>query len=97
MLGASPDGPVRDPDVVRMRLVEVKTLAKEMEEGLTVKEDISRDMIPYIKDNVLKIKQKNHLQIQGQLAIIGLKWCAMVVDSGCERPMVQRLLFDELL
>ncbi|CAN7943520.1 unnamed protein product [Ixodes hexagonus] len=97
VLGASPDGLVWDPDVEQWGLVEVKTLAKAMEEGLTVKEAISKDMVPYLKDGVLKSNHKNNLQIQGQLAITGLKWCDLVVDSGCQDPMVQRVPFDELL
>lgn len=95
VLGASPDGLVWDPDVEQWGLAEMKALAKAMKEGLTVKEAISKRMVPYLKDGVLKSNHKNNLQIQGQLAITGLKWCDLVVDCGCEHPMVQRVLFDE--
>ncbi|KAL1469490.1 hypothetical protein MTO96_025009 [Rhipicephalus appendiculatus] len=92
-LGASPDGLVWDKTNEDYGLVEVKTLAKAMEEGLTVKEATQQRKVPFFKDGKLNYRHNYFYQIQGQLGITGLTWCDLVVDSTRD-IYVERVMFD---
>lgn len=92
-LGASPDGLVWDKSNNEFGLVEVKTLAKAMEEGLTVQEAIEQRRVPFFKEGKLSERHKYYYQIQGQLGVTGLTWCDLVVDSGGD-IYVERITFD---
>ncbi|XP_077548147.1 uncharacterized protein LOC144160941 [Haemaphysalis longicornis] len=92
-LGASPDGLVWDKTNNDFGLVEVKTLAKAMEDGLTVEEAIQKRLVPFFKEGKLSERHKYFYQIQGQLGVTGLTWCDLVVDSGGD-IYVERIMFD---
>lgn len=97
MLGASPDGLVWDKDISEYGLVEVKTVARAMEEGVaSLEEVIQRKMVKYLKDGSLDANHDHYFQIVGQLAITGLKWCDFVCDWG-QDCFVQRIHFDDEL
>ncbi|XP_064457136.1 uncharacterized protein LOC135367975 [Ornithodoros turicata] len=96
-LGASPDGLVYERDTGDYGLVEVKTLAKAKDSNLQTTDAIACSMALFLKDGKLKHTHKYYYQIQGQLALSGLLWCDLVVDSGSGAPFVQRIPFNQEL
>lgn len=81
-LGASPDGLVLERTTSEHGLLEVKTLAKAIEEGLSVEEAVTQKKVPFLKAGKLSHRHKYYYQIQGQLGVTGLKWCGLALDSG---------------
>lgn len=92
-LGASPDGLVLDKTTGEHGLVEIKTLAKAMEEGLSLEEAINQKKAPFLKAGKLNHRHKYYNQIQGQLGVTGLKWCDLAVDCGRDL-YVERIPFN---
>ncbi|KAH7964839.1 hypothetical protein HPB49_001812 [Dermacentor silvarum] len=92
-LGASPDGLVLERTTSGHGLLEVKTLAKAMEEGLSVEEAVTQKKVPFLKAGKLSHRHKYYYQIQGQLGVTGLKWCDLAVNSGRDL-YVERITFD---
>ncbi|KAL1482013.1 hypothetical protein MTO96_034071 [Rhipicephalus appendiculatus] len=73
-LGASPDGLVWYRGISDYGLLEVKTLAKAMEEGLSVEEAIEQKRALFLKTGKLSHRHKYFYQIQGQLGITGMQY-----------------------
>ncbi|KAL1442655.1 hypothetical protein MTO96_030680 [Rhipicephalus appendiculatus] len=92
-LGASPDGLVWDRGISDYSLLEVKTLAKAMEEGLSVEEAIKQKRALFLKTGKLSHRHKYFYQIQGQLGITGMQWCDLIVESGRDL-YIERIEFD---
>lgn len=98
-LGASPDGAVNcNGDI---GLLEIKTLSKAKELGLTVEEAVKKTKIQYLsmKSSAITVNKTHayYYQMQGQMAVSGIKWCDLVVDSGHGMVFIERILFDETL
>lgn len=95
LLGASPDGVVWEHATKQYGLVEVKTLVKAIENCVeTFDEVLEKKMATYLQHGKLAKTHNYHYQVQGQMAITGLKWCDFVIDwkKDCH---VERVIFDE--
>jgi hypothetical protein len=94
-IGASPDGIVYDKEQKVFGLIEIKTLAKAMEMGLGIRQAIEQKKATFLSRSLtLKKTHRYYMQVQGQLAVTGLKWCDFVVDAGKDMH-VERIHFDD--
>lgn len=95
-LGSSPDKVVYDKTVGEFGLVEIKTLAKAKEMGMSIAQAILNKKATFLKKKCGTLSQnhKYFYQIQGQLALTGLTWCDLVVDSGIDM-YIERIHFDQ--
>lgn len=94
ILGASPDGLVWDGHIQEYGLVEVKTLSKAMEDQCKMEELVTGNKVPFLNAGELKKNHNFYFQIQGQLALAGLRWCDLVADCGDEL-FIERVAFNE--
>lgn len=99
-LCTSPDRLIYDTNSKTCHLLEIKTLAKGgLVEKLSIKECIKNgyaDFLNSTNDNnfYLKENHSHYYQIQGQLALTGLPFCDLLVDSGQE-IFLQRIYFNQ--
>lgn len=91
--GASPDGLALDKTTGEYGFLDVKTLAKAMEEGLSLEEASNQKKVPFLKAGKLSHRYKYYHQFQRQLDVTGLKWCDLAVDSGRDMH-VEGILFN---
>ncbi|XP_040063788.1 uncharacterized protein LOC120838099 [Ixodes scapularis] len=98
MLGASPGGLVWDEDIQEYGLVEVKTVSRVIDANLTTFDEVMiRGFVEFIHAaKSVDKKHKHYYQVTGQLALTGLEWCDLVVDSAKD-CWVTRVPFDEAL
>ncbi|KAK5650152.1 hypothetical protein RI129_001181 [Pyrocoelia pectoralis] len=86
ILAASPDGVIYNELTNTYNLLEIKTLVKAMEHNCTIQEAMERKLCDFLVNDgeniFLKKNHKYYMQVQGQLAITGLRYCLFVVDSG---------------
>lgn len=99
-LGATPDGKIYDPnDADQFGLLEIKcpyswrnaTMEEACQDPKFFCEQVGEDF-------KLKISKKEdyYAQVQGQMAISGLKWCDFVIFLSETRCLnVERIYFDE--
>lgn len=97
-LGASPDGKVldkseRDP----FGLLEIKCPFKFRNSNIKDAALSSEFCLAYVADEIKLKRNHNYFyQVQGQMAISGIKWCDFVVYTF-ESIFVERIAFDETL
>ncbi|KAF5269835.1 hypothetical protein FQR65_LT05881 [Abscondita terminalis] len=97
-LCSSPDGLVYDEINKDFYLIEIKTLVKGgLINKFNIIECIQKGFAPFLEVVGNNIKLRNthlyYVQIQGQLAITGLKRCDLIVDSGREL-YIEKINFD---
>ena len=97
-VGASPDRVVYDFNLGAYILLEIKTLSKAKELKLGIRDAILQKRCTFLHINKegkiqLKIKSNHYIQIQGQLAITGLEFCDLIVDSGVDH-YIERVPFN---
>lgn len=98
-LAASPDRVIFDSTSETYHLLEIKTLAKGgITEHLNIRDCINAGYADFLKciNGVVSLKENHshYYQIQGQLALTGLQYCDLLVDSGDE-VFIQKISFQE--
>lgn len=101
MFGASPDRLVHQENI-GYGLLEIKTLAKCKEKGMSIDEAIGKKeattrFLKKDENSEIYLDQKHayYYQVQGQLGLTSLKWCDFLVDIGDDKPFCQRINFNE--
>ena len=100
ILGASCDRIVKTKEG-ELGILEIKTLSKAKTQNYTLQEAVDNKAAPWIdvdKNHKFFVKPncKHITQINGQMALTGLKWCDLIVDCGLEF-VVQWFHFDKNL
>ncbi|KAF4514082.1 UNVERIFIED_CONTAM: hypothetical protein B566_EDAN019102, partial [Ephemera danica] len=97
-LGASPDRVIFDKQTQEYGLLEIKTLSKAKTLNLNLQEAITMGLAKNlsIQNEEVKLKDNSefHTQMQGQMALTGLKFCDLIVDCGIEF-YIERFFFNE--
>lgn len=98
-LAATPDRLIYDTITGTHFLLEIKTLAKGgLTEKLNIQECIHSGYAPFLqcKNGIISLKtsHSHYYQIQGQLALTGLEFCVLLVDSG-EEIYSQKIVFNK--